>query len=37
LGIVLQAGLHVDAVGAEPEVDVVLGREIALTPTQVLV
>src|SRR5262252_2287387 len=32
LGIVLQTGLHVDAVG--PEVDVVLGREIALAPAQ---
>ena len=35
LRIVLQAGLHVDAVG--PEVDVALGAEIALAPAQVLV
>ena len=35
LGIVFQAGLHVDAVG--PEVEIVLGREITLAPAQVLV
>jgi hypothetical protein len=35
LGIVLQAGLYVDAVG--PEVDVALGGEIAPAPAQVLI
>ena len=35
LRVVLQAGLHVDAVG--PEVDVALGGEVALAPACVLV
>ena len=35
LRIVLQTGLHVDAIS--PEVDVAFGREIALAPAQVLV
>src|SRR5450631_4896001 len=35
LRVVLQAGLHMDAV--DPEVDVALGREIALAPARVLV
>ena len=35
LGGVLEPGLHVDAV--DPEIDVALGREIALAPAHVLV
>jgi transposase-like protein len=35
LRIVLEAGLHMDAV--DPEVDIAFGREIALTPARVLV
>src|SRR6266446_1513114 len=35
LRVVLEAGLHVDAV--DPEVDVAFGREIALAPARVLV
>ena len=34
LGVILEAGLHMNAVG--PEVDVTLGRKIALAPTRML-